>query len=538
MRIGYFIYIFILCTAVTPGQQGSNVDLLSNLNPYPSVGYNDCWGYTDSQGREYALLCTNHGTSIIEITNPYQPVERAFIPGPASNWRDVKTHSTYAYVVTEGTGAGQGLQIIDLSGLPSSAALVNTVSAWFSGAHNLYIDNGFAYVVGTHGSGAMHIIDLSNPVNPSRTAVYTASGYIHDVYVWNDTAYASAASTYDLVNLTNKSAPQLINKSPALTGIYAHSGWLTEDKRYFIACEENDVRDIMVWDLQDRNVWNLVVPFFQTSSSTPVHNVFVKGNYAHVSYYKDGYVVLDITDPLNPSIAGYYDTYPGSSGTYSGAWGAYPYFPSGAVIVSDRSTGLYVLDFLGDGAIPVELTSFTAKPDGRGFVLNWSTATETNNLEFVIQRMNEEERDWKAIGTVKGSGTSSEPKEYSFSDNSLSQSGTYYYRLKQKDYDGSYAYSEKIEVQFFSPSDFSLMQNYPNPFNPSTTIEFTIGERSLVVLEIFNSLGEKVAGLVNDLKEQGIYSVNLNGVNLPSGIYIAKLNAGGKVHTIKMSLLK
>jgi choice-of-anchor B domain-containing protein len=448
MKRIYLVVIFMLFTSVEWCQQSSNVTLLSSLNPYPDSRYNDCWGYTDTAGREYALLGWEHGTSIIEISDPTQPIERAFIPGPDSRWRDIKTHSNYAYVVTEGTGPGEGLQIIDLSYLPDSAVLVNTVSDWFTSAHNLYIDNGFAYVVGTHGGGGMHILDLSDPVVPDRNSYYTESGYVHDVYVWDDTAYASAGATYDLIDLTDKANPQLISRSAALPGIYAHSGWLTEDKRYFIACEESNVRDIMVWDLQDRLIWNLVVPSFQSSGNTPVHNVFVRGDYAHVAYYADGYVVLDISDPLTPFIAGYYDTHPDTPASFAGVWGVYPFFPSGVVIASDINTGLYVFNFTGEDPTRVE------------------------------------------------------------------------------------------EVTSAFPSDFILKQNYPNPFNPSTTIEFTINQASFVTLDIYNSMGEKVINLINGMREAGLYKVKFRSENLSSGVYIARLAAGGNAEVIKMSLLK
>ncbi len=324
-----------------------NVDLLGSLNPYPNLDYSDIWGYADG-GREYALLGVAGGTSIIDITNPAVPVEVDFIPGPFAppyEWRDIKTHLNYAYIVTEGTGAGSGMQIVDLSYLPDSALLVNTYDNTFTSAHNIYIEDGFAYVVGTD-LGGMHILDLGLPVNPIETAYYSASGYIHDVYVWNDTAYASSNNTYDLVNVSNKSNPQLISASTSIPGTYAHSGWLTEDKRYFIACEEFNVRDLLVFDLIDRSTWDLVVPEWQTSSNSPIHNVFVLGDFAHISYYEDGYVVLDISNPENPQFAGQYDTYPGGSfGNYTGAWGVYPYLPSGNVIISDMVTGLYIVEF-------------------------------------------------------------------------------------------------------------------------------------------------------------------------------------------------
>jgi len=338
--------ILLFFGAIIYGQ--TNIELVSNFNPYPAIGYNDIWGYVDGQGIEYALLGTRHGTSIVRLDNPSNPQEVAFIPGPQSVWRDIKVHGTYAYTVTEQTGSGQGLQIIDLSQLPISATLVNTVDTWFNHAHNIFIDDGFAYVIGTNGGGGMHILDLTDPVNPVETAYYTQSGYIHDVYVWDDTVVACAGSSgeYHLVDVSDKSNPQLISASPSIPGIYAHSGWMTEDKRYFYGTEEANVRDITVWDLQDRSTWDLVIPSWQTNSGATVHNLFIKGNYAHISYYGDGYVILDISDPETPFLAGEYST--------PSQWGCYPYLPSGLTICSDMSNGLYVFEFMPDklGAIP------------------------------------------------------------------------------------------------------------------------------------------------------------------------------------------
>ncbi|NNG26415.1 MAG: choice-of-anchor B family protein [Ignavibacteriaceae bacterium] len=336
----------ILCVLTTfVIQAQTNVDLVGTLNQYPSIGYNDIWGYVDGTGIEYALLGTQHGTSIVRLDDPVNPQEVVFIPGVPSLWRDLKVHDQYAYVVTEGTGSGQGLQIIDLSQLPTTATLVNTIDTWFERAHNIFIDDGYAYVIGTNGGGGMHILDLSNPTNPTRTAYYTGSDYIHDVYVWDDTVVACAEDTYDLVDVTDKSNPQWISSSVALPGIYAHAGWMTEDKRYFYATEEFNSIDITVWDLVDRTTWDLVVPSWQMPSGSTVHNLFILGNYAHISYYTDGYVILDISDPLNPFLAGEYST--------SSQWGCYPYLPSGLTICSDMDDGLYVFQFNASNIAPV-----------------------------------------------------------------------------------------------------------------------------------------------------------------------------------------
>jgi len=344
----FFSVVFYTMLFITPLHFAQNVTLLGSLNPYPGAAYANIWGYA-AGGREYAIMGVTGGTTIIDVTVPSTPVEVAFIPGPLAppyEWREIKTHLNYVYVVSEGTGSGAGMQIIDLSNLPVSASLAATYTATFTRAHEIFIADGYAYVVGTS-QGGMHILDLSNPTNPVQVGYYGASGYVHDVHVWNDTAYVSSADTYDLVDLSNKATPQLISQSAALPGIYAHSGWLTEDKRYFIACEEFNVIDLTVWDLQDRSTWDLVVPSWQMPGTSPIHNIFILGNYAHISYYKEGYVVLDISDPTNPIFAGQYDTYPGSGGgTYNGVWGVDPYLPSGNTIVSDMSTGLYICKFI------------------------------------------------------------------------------------------------------------------------------------------------------------------------------------------------
>ena len=517
------ILLFLLfCVASLLAQ--TNIELISNLDEYHSSGYNDIWGYVDQSGTEYALLGVRSGTSIINLSDPANPVEVAFIPGPQSVWRDIKVHGQYAYTVTERTGSGQGLQIIDLSDLPNSATLVNTVDTWFSHSHNFFIDNGFAYVVGTDNGGGMHILDLSDPVNPTETAYYTASGYIHDLYVWNDTVVVCTGNTFELVDASNKNNPQLISASPSSPG-YPHSGWMTEDKRYFFGTEEGNQVDITVWDLQDRTSWDLVVSSWETNSGATVHNLFILGNYAHISYYSDGYVVLNISDPEAPILAGEYST--------SSLWGCYPYLPSGITICSDMNNGLYV--FMFDLPIPVELTSFTAVISERNIILNWSTATETNNLGFEVQRKSD--GDYRTIGFVDGYGTTTEIQNYSFADIKL-VTGLYHYRLKQIDFDGKFEFSEEIEVEFLIPAKFVLKQNYPNPFNPSTQIRYSIANSEFVNLTVYNSLGEKVAGLVNESKPAGEYTVTFDAGNFSSGIYIARITAGSFIQIIKMSLLK
>ncbi len=189
-------------------------------------------------------------------------------------------------------------------------------------------------------------------------------------------------------------------------------------------------------------------------------------------------------------------------------------------------------------ATPVELTSFNAGVNGNQISLKWQTATETNNKGFEVERraLNLSE-GWENIGFVKGSGTTTVPKLYSFTDNSLLP-GKYSYRLKQIDFDGTSAYSKEVEVDVKVPSTFSLLQNYPNPFNPATNIEYQIPDREFVTLKIYDVLGNEVAALVNEEKPAGNYAVKFNGINLSSGVYFYRLKAGSYTSTKKLILMK
>lgn len=194
--------------------------------------------------------------------------------------------------------------------------------------------------------------------------------------------------------------------------------------------------------------------------------------------------------------------------------------------------------------VPVELISFEARVQGNRIVLEWVTASEINNFGFEVQRSNNK-NNWQKIGFESGHGTTTEPHHYSFTDEFL-QSGKYQYRLKQIDFDGSFKYSKIVEIVIGLPTEYSLSQNYPNPFNPITKIKFTIPSVTLrqaqsdilVTLKIYEVLGNEIATLVNEEKPAGIYEVEFDGTNFPSGIYFCQLRTESYIKVIKMLLLK
>jgi len=190
--------------------------------------------------------------------------------------------------------------------------------------------------------------------------------------------------------------------------------------------------------------------------------------------------------------------------------------------------------------IPVEITSFTASVNDNDVSLNWVTASEVNNSGFQVERNTTGE--YEAIGFVPGFGTTTETRAYSFSDANLN-AGTYYYRLKQIDYDGTFEYSDPVEVDIIVPDVYSLHQNYPNPFNPSTKITFTLAANANVTLKVFDVLGQEIMTLINQDLTAGAHTYDFDAAGFNSGVYFYRIEANGNdgtnfTNVKKMILLK
>ncbi len=235
---------------------------------------------------------------------------------------------------------------------------------------------------------------------------------------------------------------------------------------------------------------------------------------------------------------------------------AYRVYQQGVYIyyVLATNNGIAAYQLVNENEVPVELISFTASVSKMDVTLNWTTATETNNYGFEIERSQMSKvksQNWEKIGFVPGSGNSSSEKAYSFVDEQIGEFGKYKYRLKQIDLDGTFEYFNEIEVDII-PSKSSLEQNYPNPFNPSTRIQYQVSRDSHVSLKVFDVLGNEVATLVNEYKPAGRYSVEFlarggqtssiqnqaSSFGFASGVYYYQLKSGSFVQTKKMIYLK
>lgn len=354
---GLFTILMVFLHSFSIAQATGVARLLGHyVSPTGGAYISGSWGWTDTlTGREYALLGNKSGTSIVEITNPNLLVERDFIPGVTSNWREIQTHLNYAYVVSEG---GQGTQIIDLSSLPDSARLVTNFTYFrdtnsTARSHSLHIRDGYLYLNGCatwKRGNAVVIFDLFDPESPGFVWDYSNGHYVHDCFVHNDTLYAAAiyGIGVEVVDVTSKASPQYLY-TISYTGSGTHNCATTTDGRYLLTTDEigSTPKTLKIWDIQNPPSFFKATEYVGSPTAI-VHNVFVKDSLAIMSYYTKGVKIVNIANPTSPVEIGGYDTYPSDDiGAYNGAWSVYPFFPSGKITIGDMSTGLYVIDLNG-----------------------------------------------------------------------------------------------------------------------------------------------------------------------------------------------
>tara|TARA_A100000171_G_C2140315_1_gene154840 strand:+ start:13179 stop:14603 length:1425 start_codon:yes stop_codon:yes gene_type:complete len=346
-----------------------NYDLQSRITPgqMSAEFANDSWGWVDPEnGTEYALIGLSNGTAFIDISDPVNPVYLGKLPThtSSSTWRDVKVYNNHAFVVSE--AGGHGMQVFDLTRLRNVANPPETFTedAHFDGfgsAHNIVIneETGYAYGVGaTTFSGGIHFVNIQDPTNPIDAGGYAADGYTHDaqvvIYDGPDTEHTGKeiflGSNGDfgpnnkivVIDISDKNNPQHISEMTYPDMVYAHQGWFTEDKNYFLLGDEADESDsgfntrTVIFDVSDLDNPTLHFEFFGTTAAID-HNGYVVGDKFFMAAYNAGIRVLDISDIANQNISeyGYFDTFPSNNQAgFSGAWNVYPFFSSRNIVIS------------------------------------------------------------------------------------------------------------------------------------------------------------------------------------------------------------
>ncbi|MDN4501583.1 choice-of-anchor B family protein [Alteromonadaceae bacterium BrNp21-10] len=372
----------------------SNVSLVAHLPLSEFAGNhssaNDIWGHIDlNTGTEYALIGLRRGTAVVSLADPQAPMVVGVISGTSTTWRDIKVYQyydaantrwrAYAYVTSDSTS--EGITIIDLNSLPNQISLVQRQPV-FASAHNIYIsdvDYGLniaapgksplIHIAGANKySGSQHSYSLSNPESLSEVLIpnnANADDYSHDVSslrISDERSNQCPNATADcLVVLDfNEDSFRLWDQSLASTRVnlsnttynqasYVHSGWWSENKNYVFVHDELDEQNhginstLRIFEITDLSSPQHVGTWTGPTRAID-HNGFVRGNRYYMSNYERGMTILDISDPSAPTDIGFFDTFPSSdNASFNGAWGVYPFLPSGLILVSDINSGLYIL---------------------------------------------------------------------------------------------------------------------------------------------------------------------------------------------------
>tara|TARA_B100000508_G_scaffold91658_2_gene71469 strand:+ start:34338 stop:36695 length:2358 start_codon:yes stop_codon:yes gene_type:complete len=391
MNMKYFLLAFSFALTAITFSQNHHLNLLSTLDydAMHNTELNDVWGYVDENGNEYALVGAAKGVSVVDISDPQNPVEVYWHQGSESVWRDLKVFGDYAYITTE---ADDGLLILDLTPLPGNS--ITSTTNYFgngnnwSSAHNIYIDeNGYGYIFGANrGEGGVIILDLfTDPMNPQEVGSFD-NWYVHDGYVRNDTMYL--AHIYDgffsIVDITDINNPVVLGTKETPSS-FAHNIWPSDDGNYVFTTDEVSDAYLAAYDVSDpSNIFE--VDRIQSSPGFGVvpHNAHVNGDFLITSYYADGTTVHDISDPSNMVEVGRYDTYPGTADFTTGNWGTYPFLPSGNIISTDIEYGFFVLGPDYDHAAKLEgqvTDNSTSNPiQGAQVSISGEPHVETTNL--------------------------------------------------------------------------------------------------------------------------------------------------------------
>jgi choice-of-anchor B domain-containing protein len=473
----------------------------------------DIWGYADGNGNEYALVGVYNGLSIVNITDPANPVEVFFGSGPNSIWRDIKTWGHYAYVSNE---TNDGVYIVDMSPLPgpiTSTANFTGNNFPFTRAHNLFIDEyGKLYIFGANsGAGGAIICDLTvDPMNPVELGRFN-SYYLHDGMARGDTLWGAAIyqGVLSAIDVSDPANPVVMG-TKSTPGQFTHNTWVSDNGQYVFTTDEVSGGFLGAYDVTSLS--NIVeVGKVQSSPGSGVipHNVHFINDFIVTSYYTDGVTIHDVSRPDNMILVGHFDTSPAYSGNgFHGCWGVYPWLPSGNILATDIEEGLYIL-----------------KADyPKAFHLNGVAVDSiTGDLLFNVQY---EVTGTNISGTTLFNGT--------FKFGTL-ETGVYDIHFTKDGYQARVLESVEfinggfleLEVNM-APEIFTGMKSftedisinlYPNPFESSFRLELVNDMNGPIRIEIFDLTGQVVESLNITGNSR---SVNA-GAALKPGLYFVRI---------------
>lgn len=417
-KIYMFAIIMFMSSFAHSQFSHQNISLLGQFNDTTVVAesvygirYQSCWGWQNPlDQKEYAIIGSTAGTYIIDVSIPTAPTQINYIPHRQTDciWHEYKTYGNYLYIISDDAG-NNSLQIVDLSTLPISATVIYDSNSIFTHAHAQYVDGNKLYVSSVNASGnysSMNVYSLNDPTFPTLLrrldSDFPSINSVHDMYVVNDTVYASCGNSglyifhYDTIANHFILLGSLTNFP---TQRYNHSSFLSPDHGYLYMCDE--VPSGMPFSVVDvRDISNpTVIGTYNTNVGATPHNPYVKDNLLFVAAYQDGLYIYDISNPITPVLSGYFDTHPQNppgtypSPAYAGCWAAYTDLPSGIILASDMQLGLFILDV----SVITSSKTFTQNSNDKFIVY-----PNPSNNQFSIRIKNENESGTMTLYDLNG----------------------------------------------------------------------------------------------------------------------------------------
>ncbi|MEM8584715.1 MAG: choice-of-anchor B family protein [Bacteroidota bacterium] len=497
-----------------------------------SAGVNDVWGYVAPDGTEYAIVGLVNGVSFVSLADPDNIEEVASIPGQFTTWRDMKTFGEYAYIVSDATT--EGLTIVDLSDLENGNVpftrenyVLPNGNTLFD-AHNIYVDTkrGHAILAGSSASTGVIYFDIDSI--PGEAFFLTTIGnlYAHDTYtndgvLYNSEIFNGSLSIWDVNDIFNP-----VQLSSTVTpSAFTHNAWSTRDNNLVFTTDERANAPVAVYDISDPSSPELLDeyrPLYSLNTQTIPHNVHVLDSFIITSYYTDGVTIVDASKPDNLIEVANWDTWSAGPGGFNGCWGAYPFLPSGLVLASDRSSGLFVVDPVYKRAARLE-----------GTITDADTGLPINGVDVLIQTGQENYGVTDASGIYK---------------TGIADGGTYQVTFSQLDYPILTTEVELIngecvvlDTTLQMPSSVSVLADgvdatvFPNPsMGGNFNLRYSLpANNSNLEVELIDLLGQRVFHQRLAPFADGLLTF---GADIPSGQYFLRLTGSGNLlYSTKLS---
>lgn len=539
-----------------------NVDLQARLDRTAlgldaGVRLNDLWAWEDAaSGRAFALVGSMAGITFVDVTQPENPRVVGQLPRTPGTgtavWRDMKVIGNYMYVVADGSSsASHGMQIFDLTQLRTAGPAPETFQATamytaIGAAHNVVANEASNLIVivgaggaGTTCGGGLHMVDVSDPLNPTFAGCYTDGfsrrGYSHDaqciVYDGPDAAYLGRdicvgynEDRIVISDVTDRQSPRMVGVASYPGSAYIHQGWFTDDRRYLIQDDELDENAFghntrtRIFDVSDLDDPVLVATVTSPNASID-HNLYVKDDLVFQANYSSGLQILDISDPENPVRSGSFDTYPAdNNANFNGAWSVYPWLSNGSILVSDRDNGLFVLAPTEQGLTTVDEIAFSTRPSTIDLTGRVASLRSPAALEFRIGRFSgfttESTLDINATGPFTFSAPDLEP-------------GRYPVQLVLVEMDGTESIVAE-DVLFLLPESLVLQDPFPNPAGPSTRVTVLSKIDQQVRVALFDARGREVEVLMDAVMTAlSETSLPVDTSSLAAGLYYVRATGEG-----------